>query len=61
MRKEWRLHLHLRRKRPWFQPLGSSSSQMKAAMLREWQTVNHAGLSLHDMHSHQYLAILVAA
>jgi len=30
---------------------------MKAAMLREWQTVNQAGLSPHDVHCHQYLAI----
>ena len=26
-------------------------------MLREWQTVNQAGLSPHDVHCHQYLAI----
>ena len=24
-------------------------------MLREWQTVNQAGLSPHEMHCHQYL------
>jgi hypothetical protein len=30
---------------------------MKAAMLREWQTVNQGGLSSHEMHCHQYLAI----
>lgn len=30
-------------------------------MLRERQTVNHAGLSPHEMHCHQYLAILAAA
>jgi hypothetical protein len=28
---------------------------MKAAMLREWQTVNQAGLSPQEMHCHQYL------
>jgi hypothetical protein len=26
-------------------------------MLREWQTVNQAALSPHEMHCHQYLAI----
>jgi hypothetical protein len=31
---------------------------MKAAMLRERQTVSQGGLSPHDMHCHQYLAIL---
>ena len=30
---------------------------MKAAMLREWQTVNQAGLSPHEMHCHQYLGM----
>jgi hypothetical protein len=27
---------------------------MNAATLREWQTVNQAGFSPHDMHCHQY-------
>jgi len=31
---------------------------MKAAMLREWQTVNHAGRSPQEVHCHQYLGIL---
>ena len=26
-------------------------------MLREWQTLNHAGLSPHAMHCHQYLGM----
>jgi hypothetical protein len=26
-------------------------------MLRDWQTVNQAGLSPHEMHCHQYLAM----
>jgi len=26
-------------------------------MLREWQTVNHAGLSPHETHCHQYLGM----
>ena len=26
-------------------------------MLREWQTVNQAGLSPHEMHCHQYLGM----
>jgi uncharacterized protein YaaW (UPF0174 family) len=26
-------------------------------MLREWQTVNQGGLSPHEMHCHQYLAM----
>jgi hypothetical protein len=30
---------------------------MKAAMLRERQTVNQAGRSPHEMHCHQYLAM----
>jgi hypothetical protein len=34
---------------------------MKAAMLRERQTVNQAGLSPHDVHCHQYLAMETAA
>jgi hypothetical protein len=29
---------------------------MKAAMLREWQTLSQAGLSPQEMHCHQYLA-----
>jgi hypothetical protein len=29
-------------------------------MLREWQTVNQAGLSPHEMHCHQYLAMEAA-
>jgi hypothetical protein len=33
---------------------------MKAAMLRELQTVNQAGLSPHELHCHQYLAIYSA-
>src|SRR5687768_7740088 len=30
---------------------------MNAAMLRDWQTVNQAGLSPHEMQCHQYLAM----
>jgi hypothetical protein len=30
---------------------------MKAAMLRDWQAANQAGLSPHEMHCHQYLAM----
>jgi hypothetical protein len=30
---------------------------MKAAMLRERQTVNQGGLSPHEMHCHQYLGM----
>jgi hypothetical protein len=33
---------------------------MKAAMLRDRQTVSQAGLSPHETHCHQYLAIDVA-
>jgi hypothetical protein len=33
---------------------------MKAAMLRDWQTVNHAGLSPHEVHCHQYLGMVAA-
>lgn len=29
-------------------------------MLREWQTVNQAGLSPHEVHCHQYLAMEAA-
>ena len=32
----------------------------EAAMLRDWQTVNHAGLSPHEMHCHQYLGMVAA-
>ncbi|MBC8069327.1 MAG: hypothetical protein IAG13_13410 [Deltaproteobacteria bacterium] len=31
---------------------------MKAAMLRDWHTADHAGRSLHDMHCHQYFAMI---
>jgi hypothetical protein len=58
MRSEPRLHLHLRRRRRWSQPLGANSSQMKAAMLREWQTADQSGLLPHEPHCHQYLDIL---
>lgn len=61
MRSERRLHLHLRRRRRWSQPLGANSSQMKAATLRERQTVNHAGLSPQETHCHQYRGTRVAA
>jgi len=30
-------------------------------MLREWQIVNQAGLSPHEMHCHQYLGMEAAA
>jgi hypothetical protein len=33
---------------------------MNAAMLRDPQTVNHAGLSPHDIHCHQYLDLAIA-
>ena len=33
---------------------------MKAAKLREWHTANQAGLSPHEVHCHQYLAMLHA-
>jgi hypothetical protein len=30
---------------------------MKAAMLRDWQTVNQAGLSPQEIHCHQYFGM----
>jgi hypothetical protein len=34
---------------------------MKEAMLRDWQAVSHAGLSPHEVHCHQYLAMDASA